>query len=282
GLGGWLTAHRDFGGGVLPARAGRPRAGRLLGTPLGLALRLQRGLLVGWCVGLAALGLLYGAVIPTIPDLVESNPDIAAMVGASADAEEALIDGFLRYIFLFMAVVSTAFVVTSVLRLRTEEEAGRAEMVLATGVDRSSLLTASATVAVLGALVLTVMMGLGIAVGYALGMGEWDRVAEHLGGQLAFLPGVLLVAACALALVGLHPRWSLLAWGVVAFVALHVMLGETLRLPDWVDSLSPFWHLPGIPVEPFSAAPAIVELVLASVLAAVGLWGFRRRDLTTG
>lgn len=71
-------------------------------------------------------GLLYGAVIPTIPDLVESNPDIAAMIGASADAEEALVDEFLRYIFVFMAVISSAFVVTSVLRLRSEEENGRA------------------------------------------------------------------------------------------------------------------------------------------------------------
>ena len=74
-LAAWLTVHRDFGGGLLQARPGHPRASRLLGTPVGLALRTQRGLLIGWAIGLAALGLLYGAVIPTIPDLVASNPD---------------------------------------------------------------------------------------------------------------------------------------------------------------------------------------------------------------
>ena len=281
-LAAWLTAHRDFGGGVLQTRPGRPRASRFLGTPVGLALRLQRGLLIGWAIGLTALGLLYGAVIPTIPDLVASNPDIAQVIGASADAEQALIDAFLRYIFLFMAVVSTGFAVTSVLRLRAEEESGRAEVVLATRIRRTSWVGATVLVAGIGALALSLLMGLGLAMGYALGMGEWDRLAGQLGGQLSYLPGVLLVAAVSVAITGLRPRWSLLAWAGVAFVFFQVMLGETLRLPDWVDGISPFWHLPGLPVETFDPLPAVAELVLAAALVLLGLWGYRRRDVAAG
>ena len=138
-LAAWLTAHRDFGGGLLQARTGRPRASRLLGTPVGLALRLQRGQLIGWAIGLTALGLLYGAVIPTIPDLVASNPDIARAIGVSADAEQALIDAFLALHLLFMAVVSTGSSSSSVLRLHGEEESGRAEAVLATGCHEDRL-----------------------------------------------------------------------------------------------------------------------------------------------
>jgi ABC-2 type transport system permease protein len=278
-LAGWLTAHRDFGGGALQPRPGQPRASRLLGTPVGLALRLQRGLLIGWAIGLTALGLLYGAVIPTIPDLVASNPDIAQVIGASVEAEQALIDAFLRYIFLFMAVVSTGFAVSSVLRLRAEEESGRAEVVLATRVRRISWVGVTVLVAGLGALALSLLMGFGLAMGYGLGMGEWDRLAGQLGGQLSYLPGVLLVAAGAVAITGLRPRWSLLAWAGVAFVFFQVMLGETLRLPDWLDGISPFWHLPGLPVEAFDPLPAVVELVLAAALVLLGLWGFRRRDV---
>jgi ABC-2 type transport system permease protein len=282
GLAAWLTAHRDFGGGVLQPRPGQPRASRFLGTPVGLVLRLQRGLLIGWAFGLAALGLLYGAVIPTIPDLVASNPDIALVIGASADAERALIDAFLRYIFLFMAVISTGFAVSSVLRLRSEEEAGRAEAVLATGVRRSAWLGATVLVAGLGALVLSLVMGLGLAVGYAVGMGEWDRIAGQVAGQMSYLPGVLVLAAAAIAITGVVPRWSLLAWAGVAFVSFQVLLSETLRLPDWVDGISPFWHLPGLPVETFDAAPGAVQLALAGALVVLGLWGYRRRDITAG
>jgi ABC-2 type transport system permease protein len=279
-LAAWLTAHRDFAGGLLQTRPGRARASRLLGTPVGLALRLQRGLLIGWGIGVAALGLLYGAVIPTIPDLVASNPDIAAAIGASPGAQDAIIDAFLRYIFLFMAVISTGFVVTSVLRLRSEEEAGRAEAVLATGVRRTTWAGATVLVAGLGAMLLSLLMGLGLALGYALGMGEWGRLAGQLADQLSYLPAVLLLAAAAVAIAGLVPRWSLLVWVGVAFVFFQVMLGETLRLPDWVNGISPFWHLPGLPVDPFDAVPAVVELILAATLVLVGLWGYRRRDIS--
>jgi ABC-2 type transport system permease protein len=278
-LAAWLTAHRDFGGGLLQARPGRPRASRLLGTPVGLALRLQRGLLIGWGIGLTALGLLYGSVIPTIPDLVASNPDIAEMIGASAEAEEALIDAFLAYVFLFMAVILTGFAVASVLRLRTEEESGRAESLLATRLRRTTWVGASIVVTAVGVLVLALLMGLGLAVGYGLGTGEWDRLLGHLGGQLNYLPGVLVVSSIAVAIAGLLPRWTLLAWAVLAFVVVQVMLGETLRFPDAIDAISPFWHLPGLPVETFDPLPGIAEVALAAALAFVGLWGYRRRDI---
>jgi len=282
GLAAWLTAHRDFGGGVLHTRPGRPVGSRLLGTPVGLALRLQRGLLLGWAVGLTALGLLYGAVIPTIPDLVASNPDIAQAIGASGDVESALIDAFLGYIFVFMAVLATGFAVTSVLRLRAEEEAGRAEVVLTTGVPRTTWLGATVVVAAAGASALLVLMGLGLAVGYGLGSDDRVGTTGLVADQVGYLPAVLVVAALAVAIVGLVPRWSLLAWAGVAFVALQVMVGETLRLRDWVDAISPFSHLARLPVETFAPVPVVGELALAAALVLVGLWGYRRRDVVAG
>ncbi|QIK76117.1 ABC transporter permease [Nocardioides piscis] len=278
-LAAWLTVQRDFGSGVLHARPGPPRSTALLGTPVGLVLRLQRNLIVGWAVGLTALGMLYGAVIPTIPELVASNPDIAAAIGASPDAEQTLIDAFLRYVFLFMAVISSCFVVASVLRLRAEEESGRADAILATRVTRTAWAGATILVTGLGALLLTVLMGLGLAIGYGLGMGEWDQVAEHVGGQLSYLPGSLVLAALALALVGLWPRHCGAAWAAVAFVFFQAMLGETLRLPAWVDGISPFWHLSQVPLETLDAVPTLVELTLATALVLLGVWGYRRRDV---
>jgi ABC-2 type transport system permease protein len=282
GLAGWLTGHRDFGSGVLPARPGPPRAAPSLGTPVGLVLRLQRGLLLGWAVGLTALAVLYGAVIPTIPDLVASNPDLAQVIGASDDAEQALLDAFLGYILVFLAVISTGFVITSVLRLRAEEASGRAEAVLATRVRRSAWLGANVLVAGAGALVLSLLMGLGLGLGSGLATGEWDEVAAHVGAQLSYLPAVLLVAAVAVALTAALPRWSLLAWAVLAFVVFQLLLSETLRLPGWVDGLSPFTHLPQLPVEPFDAVPAVAELVLAAALVGLALWCYQRRDVAPG
>lgn len=70
-------------------------------------------MLIGWTVGLCPPALIYGAVIPTIPELVASNPDIRQRLGISADAEQELIDALLRYIALFTAVISTGFGLSS-------------------------------------------------------------------------------------------------------------------------------------------------------------------------
>lgn len=277
-----LTAGRDFGGGLLQTRPGRPRASRTLATPVGLAFRQQRGLVVGWAAGLTALGLVYGAVLPTIPDLAASNPDIASVIGASGDVEQVLVDAFLRYVFVFMAVVSTGFAVASVLRLRTEEESGRAELLLSTGTSRTAWVTATAAVTAFGILVIATSTGLGLAVGYALGSGRWDRLAAQIAGQLSYAPAVLLVGGVAFAVAGLLPRWSTAAWAVIAFVFVQVLLGDVLRLPDWVDAASPFWHLSQVPVDAFAPGPLLAEVALTAGLVLAGVWGYRRRAVVSG
>jgi ABC-2 type transport system permease protein len=278
-----LMAHRDFGGGLLATRPGPPRASRLLDTPFGLATRLQRGLLIGWAVGLFLLGVLYGAVIPTVPDLIESNPEMADVVGASGQAaEDALIDAFLGYIYLFMALIACGFIVASVLRLGTEEEVGRAEVVLATPVSRTSWMAATTALALIAAVKLTILMGLGLAVGYGLGSGEWDQVLTQVVGQLAYLPGTLVVGALAAALFGLLPRGTGIAWTAVALIALQVVLGQLLQLPDAVQAISPFWHLAAVPVDDFEVVPYVSLLLITAALVAAGLWGYRRRDAVAG
>lgn len=280
-LAGWLTAHRDFGGGLLAARRGPAAASRALLAPLGLPLRTQRGLLLGWSAGLLVLGLLYGSVLTTVPDLVSSNPEIAEVFGASADAEQALVLAFLRYIHVFLALLVAAAAVASLLRLRAEEESGRLELLLAAPVRRSRVIGEAAVVTVVAVVVLSLVAGLGIGVGELLTLdgATVGDLGRRVVDQLAYAPGAGVLAAVAVAVVGLRSRSAVVAWLAVAVVTVLVLLGETLRLPPWALALSPFDHLPGVPVESFTALPGAVELLVAAGLVVVGLAGLRRRDL---
>ena len=125
-------------------------------------------------------------------------------------------------------------------------------------------------------------MGLGLAVGYGLASGEWDQVVPQVAGQLAYLPGVLVVGALAAALYGLIPRGTGLAWAAVALIAVQVILGQLLGLPDAVQAVSPFWHLAAVPVDDFEVVPYVSLLLLTAALVAAGLWGYRRRDAVAG
>ncbi|MDP8907620.1 MAG: ABC transporter permease, partial [Chloroflexota bacterium] len=56
-------------------------------------------------------------------------------------------------------------------------------------------------------------------------------------------------------------------------------LGPVLHLSDWVMDLSPFSHIPQVPATSLTMAPLAVLTGIAAVLAAVGLFGFQRRDI---
>jgi ABC-2 type transport system permease protein len=84
------------------------------------------------------------------------------------------------------------------------------------------------------------------------------------------------------ALYGLLPRATGLAWAAVALIALQVILGQLLGLPDAVQAISPFWHLAAVPVDDFEVVPYVSLVLLAAALVAAGLWGYRRRDAVAG
>jgi ABC-2 type transport system permease protein len=104
-------------------------------------------------------------------------------------------------------------------------------------------------------------------------------VARLAGSALADTPGTLVLAGFALAVVGLAPRFSAMAWGLLAVVAVVELFGELLRLPGWVRDLSPFEHLSAVPAEDPAALPLLALTGLAAALAAAGLVGISRRDI---
>jgi ABC-2 type transport system permease protein len=277
GLAAVLVSTRDAGAGLVQPRPGNPRASTGLGTPFGLGLRLQRGLMVGWLVGLAALAAVYAASVPLIPDMLEGNPEMAEMLRISG-TEDVVIDQFLAYINVTLGVFGCIFGVASVLRLRVEEDNDRAEALLATRLSRRRWITGTLAVTVLGLGVIALGMGLAMVVGY-LGVADASRSGALLVGVLAQLPAMLLVAAAAFLVVAWLPRLTIWVWAIVTFIAVDAMLGETLRLPDAVRGISPYFHLPPYPSESWSATPGLVLLGLALMAAVVGLVGYQRRDI---
>lgn len=274
-----LTTRRDAGAGLLATRPGPARAGTHLGSPAGLALRTQRGLIIGWAIGICALAAVYGSVIPEVPKMLESNPDIAKAIGLDASDSGALIDGFLGYINLTLGVIAAVFGVSSALRLRQEEESGRLEALLATPLQRDRWALGSFAVTVAGVLLMGLAMGLGMVLGYVAVSGDGSRTSRLMLGPLAQVPAMLLVAAVTFLLVTWVPRWSMLAWLFVVWVVLEAYLGETLKLPDAVRSFSPFHYLPVYPTHRWTLGPSMVLTGLALACVGLGAGRLRRRDL---
>src|SRR5699024_6856235 len=104
------------------------RAHPWLGSPLGLAARLQRGGLLGWGTAILLLGIVDGSFTQAMIDAADGMPDeLSAVFGT-----EALVEGYTAFLGAFVIIFAAAFGVYAMQTLRTEEGSGRADTVLAT------------------------------------------------------------------------------------------------------------------------------------------------------
>jgi ABC-2 type transport system permease protein len=168
------------------------------------------------------------------------------------------------------------------LRLRTEENAGRADHVLAGPTSRNRWAASYLVVDLVGTVAIVLAGGLGTGAAYAGVVGDASQVPRLAGAALSTVPAAMVLMGVTVALFGLIPRAALVAWGVLAGVAVIVFFGELLRLPFWVRDLSPFTHIPAAPAEPVRWEPLLALTAVAVALVVVGLWGLRRRDIAAG
>lgn len=268
--------RRDFGSGVLATRPGPANAGRGLGTGLGLAWRLQRPAFAGWCIGLAVSGLSFGVMGDDVGDLVgDSDLSREMMLQGSAD----VVDAFYATMLAMLALLASGFAVSSALRPRGEEDGGLLEQLVATALPRSRWLGGHVGVTVLGTAAVLVGAGLGLGTTYALVTGDGGAVVRMTGGLASYLPAVLVLSGVARLLYGVVPRAASGTWLLLLLASVVLLFGEVLRLPQWVQDLSPFEHLAFVPAEDFRWAPFLALGALAVLLSVAGQLAFQRRDL---
>jgi ABC-2 type transport system permease protein len=274
-----LLAGRDVGAGLLPERAGPGSAGPRLRSVSGLTWRLDRGAVLLWTVGLGLYGVLMGSVVHGIGDELGGSTmarDIVARMGGTSALELA----FIAVAFTMLAMAAAAFAISLTLRLHQEESGQRAEPTLAGAVSRTRYV-ATHVAAALGGSALAMLIA-GAAAGVIYGVADGDvagKLGMVVGTALVQLPAVWLLPAVTVALFGLTPRFTPVAWGVlVGFIALY-LIGSLAGFSQWLLDLEPFAHTPRVGGGDFTVVPLLWLLTIDAVLIALGLIAFRRRDL---
>ena len=274
-----VQSRRDVGEGAFPPRPGSARAADRLRSPSGLAWRLQRGSLVGWTAGLGILGVIYGGAGDGIADLLADNPRLGEIFEQIGGAQ-TLTDGFFSAAVGIIALITAGYSIRTVLKLKVEEDALRAEMVLATATPRPHFASSHLFYGLAGPVLILVVAGAlaGATYGVIVGdvSGETPRV---LVAAISQLPAVWVLTGTAMALYGAAPRFAALSWGVLALCLILGQLGQILQFPRWSLNLSPFSHIPMVWVDELAATPFVILAAISATLIATGITGFRRRDI---
>jgi ABC-2 type transport system permease protein len=276
-----LIRVRDYGTGLFQVRPGPSTGAPALLSPLGLAWRLQRGVLIGWLVGVVVLAVGMGAVADEINALIEENDQLREMIEAMGGSAN-LVDAYLAAILGMMALAVSGYAAQAVLRLRAEEANGPLETVLATSVSRPRWLLSHVVCAGFGVLVLLAASGFAMGLTYGLVIGDaGGRAVALTGAALAHAPAAAVFAAVAVLAFAAVPRGATaLSWGLFAVLVLLAQLGAVLKLPQALLDVSPFTHTPQVPAETVTALPLAVLTAVAGIVLAAALVVFRRRDIS--
>ncbi|RKS05264.1 ABC-2 type transport system permease protein [Nocardiopsis sp. Huas11] len=273
-----LAGRRDLGAGLVAARPGPADASPLLNGVFAVHLRQQRTSIVAWAVAVFLFALSFGTLISEIDVMIEQNPELVVTMGLDA---ENMSNAFLGMLMLYIVMATAAFAMLSVLRVRAEESAGRAELTLSAAVGRIRWLGSAVLVSTIAAVVMTLLGGVGMGLGAGIATDDYGWVATVLEGSAAQLPVVLLFIGLTTLAVGVAPRLVGLVWAWFGYGLTMTIFGRMLDLPDWMIDLGPFGIVSQLPLEEFDAVPFLAVLGAAAAAGAVGLGGFRRRDLAT-
>ncbi|HEX5695778.1 MAG TPA: ABC transporter permease, partial [Acidimicrobiia bacterium] len=214
--------------------------------------------------------------------MLDGNPQLAEIF-EQLGGEQGLTDTFFSAVVGIIAIISSAYAIRAVLRLRVEEEGLRADPVLATATPRGRWAGSHLVFGVLGPVLILAVAGTTAGATYGLIVGDvGGQVPRVLGAAMVQLPAVWVLTGTAMALYGLAPRRTGLSWAVLVGCLILGQLGQILQFPQWSLNLSPFTHVPMFPAESLEAVPMVVLLAVSAALVGAGLAGFRRRDIDSG
>jgi len=274
-----ISAHRDLGASLIPARLGRAVAPPHLANPRGLAWRIDRPWLMWWLIGAALLGAVGGSILNTSLDAMTSNPALLKLI-ESLGGSTNLAASFIVLMIGVFALAACGYGIATILRLRQDEVFGRAELELSTATTRLSWASGHLLTGYIGSALVVLAGGLGIGLVYGASIGHVSTSLGHaLGAALITVPAVWAVVGITVLALGIAPHWTFVGWIALAWCVIAGWFGVILGLPEWILKTSPFGHLPGWPGAPMNWAPDLILLAITALMLVSALRGLLRRDI---
>jgi putative exporter of polyketide antibiotics len=271
-----VAAGRDLGSGMIPAGLGRPRGGRMLSHPAGLAWRSTRDTVLGWLLGSVVWVAILGLMADDFASTIAANPGLNAAFGGEADDLAAQIG------LLLAVVLATAAGLAVTLRFASEESRARLGLLLAGRRSRWRWWLSWNGASLFITTLVLLLSGTVLGLCQWWSTGESAAVGDDLTAGFALLaPAVAMVGVGSL-LTGFAPWLAPLAWIFPVWALIVGMLAEPLRLPGWARRLSLVDLVGRLPGETADGNAVLLLIGCAVFAVLAGGMALSRRDLLRG
>lgn len=273
----YLQAIRDIGAGFFPERPGKSRGSGSLLSPLGLAFRLQRVSLITWGVGMFVLGVSYGSVLGDLEAFIEGIEMMEEMLPSIEGF--TLTEQFITMLMAIMAMISTIPALMAVLKIVSEEKKNRIDHILSRSVSRNTLLGSYLLISVIVSFVMMSLAVTGLWIAGNISMEEGLAFGTLYSAGMVYLPAIWLMVSIAVLLIGKAPNAVSAVWGYLLYSFIVVYLGGLLQFEEWLSVLSPYGHVPQLPVEDVNVTALATLTFLTLLCLGAGYIAYNKRDI---
>lgn len=272
-----LEHARDAGAGYLPERSGREHAKEHMLSLPGLVLRLQKTFIISWLISIFITGAMYGAIFGDMDEFVSDNEIMKQMFLHNADY--TIQEQFMSVLFVVLSLLTTIFIVGSLMKLINEEKKGRWDHLYATKLSRAKFYWHH--------VILTFILGvigqyssiLGLYLAQQSVMETPLTLWEITKAGIVWIPAIYFFIGILAVLIGWLPRFTILIWGYLAFAFFVSYFGQMMDIPEFVINLNIFSYIPKVPIEEWKWGTIILIKLLAAFLIVIGFIGYKKRDL---
>jgi ABC-2 type transport system permease protein len=236
-----------------------------------------------WLIGIFVIAASYGSILgDSFDNFIASSDFYSQMVGTNPDFPMAQM--FVSMITVIMSFFSLAPVLMAILKLRSEEKEGRTEHVFTRVVSRMKYMASYTIIAFVTGVLAQGAIAVGVYASASSVMS--DPGALTLGyllkATMVYVPAIWVIIGITVLLVGLLPKATGAIWGYFGFTFFAVFVGRMPGLfPDWFSKLTPYGHVPQLPVDTINYGTLAVLVVIAAALTAAGFVFYRKRDTVT-
>jgi ABC-2 type transport system permease protein len=261
---------------------------------LGFEIRIRRGAIIGWGLGLAGFAFIYLPFYPSVQDQFSgiSFEDIA-LYQALGNFSMATFEGyFASTVLQFFAVIFAIYaVVNGTATLAGEEEAGTLELLAAMPLQRWQIVIAKALAMIVSGVFILAIAGLFVMAAVAYVASQVDTGITPIDALPAVwnsLPITICFMMISLFLGAFLPNRR-----VAATVGTIIVIGSYFgnNLSGLIESLEPL--KPFLPFNYYNASAeifmegipwgdALTLLAAAAVFLLLAVLAFQRRNLTVG
>lgn len=273
----YLNGIRDLEQGFIASKPGKSNASRLLQSPIGLAFRLQRTGFIAWAIGLFILGASYGSIFGDLESFFKGNEMYQQLLQQAEGA--SLVEQFIPTLMTIISLIATIPPILAMNRLRGEEKKGRLEHLLGRAVSRAKLIGSYLILAIVNSFVMISLSAIGL---WAAGTAVVEHGLEFnmvYSSALVFYPAILVMIGISAVLNGFSPRFTHVIWFYLMYSFIVLYLGNLIQFPNWLGKLTPFGHVPHVPIEEVTFMPLFLLSAIGVGLMIISFIGFRKRDI---